>query len=457
MAKESLYPDVLGHITTAERLDLGLVQVVAACLPSVVRVGKSFRTILLLQSAVDAPVELVVTLGLPAVDSVGKRGQFSAKMLRIGVGMLAGEVGMVVLPVVSLPDTAPGAVRLTLTIVSIKALERGERVRAPSGGAPLYLDGLRPETRKTLENLGKLRYVGGKKSVLTGEATLQPTVMLEPGGLGEVVDLKPEYRTLWTYADLREDPLVLLERFKDDLTQHALPSIDRVKMLAPLTEKAQQRFEQAGYPLKPIEAMLIGRALTNVLEYACTGQMSYGRTYLPQRDYEVLPIINQYPHQRQPLRLRWLEAVLNALAEDVRVARYMSRAMVRDVIFDALLHDTVYWAMVTVEVATGIELGTSEEMAVLAQQWMTKFQHGIETDGFEGISFVDVYVPLVLAGLIVYDEMLLPDEDLRAFNPQFQVMLRERADERTDDNEPVFALVSAQLDKTLRKYGLGLL
>jgi hypothetical protein len=454
----SNYPDVLGHISPqAERLDLGLVQVMASCLPSRVPAGKPFRALLLIQNMSDAPVEMVVTLIPPAADSVGKRGRFHAKMQRIGVGMQPGEVGLVILPITSLPDAAPGLVRPTLGIGALKALERAERVRTLENSAPLYLPGLAPETRRLLENLGKLRYVGGKKAVLGGGAELHPAVMIEPGTLGTVSELQPEYRTLWTLADLQEDPLVLLERFKDDLTTHVLPNLDRTQMIGPLTDKTRTRFEQAGYPLQDVEAQLIGRAMANVLEYACTGQMSYGRTYLPQPDYEVAPLIQRPPADRPPIRRHWLKAVLNAIAEDNRVPRYITRAMVSDRLYDALLHDTLLWGLTMVEAATGIELGSTEELEAYAVQWMEKYHRCIQSKGAQALGFADVYLPLVLTGLVVYDEMLLPEEDVRTFNPLFQVMLRDRQAERNEENEPVFAMAISQLDKALKKYGLSLL
>jgi len=265
MADVANFPDILGFITSGERLDIGTVQAAATSLPMSVKAGKSFRLLVALQNMVDSPVEMLVALTLPAADAGGKKNKFSAKTLRISVGMQPGEVGMLLLPVASAGDTTPGALRFPISISGVKALERGGRLRTPEGGSEIYLPGLKVETRKLIDNLSKQKFVGGKKGMLGGAATLEPSVIVQPGSLTEIADFKPEYRTIWTRAELREDPLALLERYKDDITQHALISLDRTQMLAPLVEKTTTRFKQAGYVLSEVEAKLIGRALTHVL------------------------------------------------------------------------------------------------------------------------------------------------------------------------------------------------
>lgn len=457
MADPINFPDIIGYITKSERLDLGVVQVTAAILPSIVKAGKTFRVAVIAQNMVDAPIEMLVTLNLPNADAAGKRNKFSAKMLRIAVGMQAAEVGMILLPVNCAGDTAAGEVKFSLSISGVKALERGGRIRTPEGGSELYVDGLKPDTRKLLDNLAKQKFVGGKKALLGG-GTLEPSALIQPGTVTEIADFKPDYRTVWTRGDLREDPLILLNRFQDDLTQFALIMLDRTHMLSPLIEKTAARFKQAGYELYEIEAKLIGRVLTHVLEYACTGQFSYGRTYMPMPEYEVLPLIQRPFRDKTPIHIRWLIPVLQAIAEDNRAAKYMQRVMVKDEVYDALLRDSLTWALNTVEAATGIELGTKEELEQHADQWVAKFQKCLTAEpDAQPLTIEDVYLPLVLAGIATYDELTLPDEDIKAFNPQFQVMLRERADERTAENALLYDIASGLLDKALKKYGLGLL
>lgn len=458
MADTPNFPDIIGYITGGERFDLGAVQVVAAIIPSIVKAGKTFRIAVILQNMVEAPVEMLVMLSLPTVDNAGKRNRFSAKTLRTSVGMQPAEVGMILLPVTSMGDTAAGPTKFPIGIDGVKMLERGGRIRAANGGSPLYVGGLPAKTRQLLDNLARQKFVGGKKGLLTGSASLEPIALIQMGGLTEISELQAEYRTIWTRADLREDPLMLLDRFKDDMSQHALISLDRTQMIPPLVEKTAARFKQAGYELQEVEAKLIGRVLAHILEYACTGQMSYGRTYLMLSEYEVLPMIQRPPYETPEIKLRWLIEVLYAVAEDNRVPKYMARTIVKDHIYDALVRDALTWSLNTVEAATGLELGTTEELEAHANQWYEKYQKLLRgAPDAEPLNIEDVYLPLVLAGIATYDDLTLPDEDIKAFNPLFQVMLRERADERTAENSSLYDIAATLLDKALKKYGLGLL
>ncbi len=270
MALAVTLPDILGYVSGDERLDLGVIQAAATCLPSAVKAGKSFRLVVIVQNMADAPINMLVTLGLPA-DSAGKKNKFSANTQRIEVGMQPAEVGMILLPINSAGDTAPGEVKFSVSISDVKATVRGGRVRSSEGGSALYLDGLRPEKRKLVDNFAKQKFVGGKKRLFGGAATFMPSVTFQAGRMTEPSNLKAEYHTIWLREDLREDPLMLLDRFKATLTQYVLISLDRTLLLAPLVKKTSTRFKQAGYELTDVEAKLIGRAMTNVLRVRLYG------------------------------------------------------------------------------------------------------------------------------------------------------------------------------------------
>jgi|GEM_PF-1276626 len=441
-------PDVLGYVSGDERLDLGVIQAAATCLPSAVKAGKNFRLVVIVQNMADVPVNMLVTLGLPA-DAAGKKNKFSANTQRIEVGMQPAEVGMILLPINSMGDTAPGEVKFSVSISDVKATARGGRIRSSEGGSALYLDGLRPEKRKLVDNFAKQKFVGGKKG-LFGGATLMPPMTFQAGRVSEPSNLKAEYHTIWLREDMREDPLKLLDRFKTTLTQYVLTSLDRTLMLAPLVKKTATRFKQAGYELTDVEAKLIGRAMTNVLEYACTGRLSHGRSYTPRQEYQVLPIIERPIRVKFEIKLRWLIELLNALVIDVQLPKNVWRLALQDSFYDALLRDTLTWGLNIVEEATGLDLGMPEELEQHADQWFEKFHKMVNgRPGAEALTIEDVYLPLVMAGIAVYDKLALPGEDIKVFNPLFRGMLGKRASERTDDNSPLFDITETMLSKIL--------
>lgn len=447
MADGINFPDVLGYMAGSERLDLGNLQVTATSLPSTIKAGKTFRLVLIFQNMVDSPIKLTVSLAFPN-DALGKKNKFSAKTPKIEVGLQPAEVGMVLLPIGSAGDTAQGAVKFPITISDVKTERQGGRIRSVEGGSPLYLDGLKPDKRKLLDNFAKQTFVGGKKALFGGAVTLSPSVTFHSSGLTEASDAKAEYRSLWVHTDFRQNPVILLDRFKAELMQNVLPALERTQILAPLIKQTGTRFKQAGYELTEIEAKLIGRAMTNVLEYACTGRLSYALNETPRPEYQVLSIIQRPAKQPVTIKLHWLIALLNAMAEDARVVKTFWKLTLQNWFYDALLRDTLVWGLDVVEVATGLELGTPEEFEVHADAWFEKFQN-LLNDTFDPapLLFEDVYLPLVIAGIAVHDKVALPSEDVRVLHPQFRTMLGKRLKERTEDNAPLFDIAAGMLSQ----------
>ena len=64
------YPDILGFITGGPRLNAGVVQIALATRPRVVRAGRPFEAILLIQNACDANAVSYTHLTLPTIYSV---------------------------------------------------------------------------------------------------------------------------------------------------------------------------------------------------------------------------------------------------------------------------------------------------------------------------------------------------------------------------------------------------
>lgn len=440
------FPDVLGYITRGERFHFDNIQVAATALPMTVKAGKIFRLVVLIQNMIDSPVTLMISLALPA-DSAGKKGKFSANTMRLEVGLQPAEVGLVLLPVGSMGDTTSGAVKFAINISDVKASRRGAAIRAPEGGSALYADGLSPDKRKLFDNFAKQSYVGGKKGLFTSTITLTPTVNFQQSGMTEQNTIKAEYRSIWLPADFRENPVILLERFKTPLTQSVLPSLERSQILAPLVKQTGTRFKQAGYELTEIEAKLIGRAMTNVLEYACTGRLAYGVSYPPRTEYQVLPLIKPVSlGKKVDIKLHWLIALLNAMSQDINVIKTAWKLTLQNWFYDALLRDTLTWGFDMVEQSTGIDLGTPEELEEHAMQRFEKFQNALNgVPDAEKLTIEDIYLPLVMAGLAVYDKVAPADESIDTLQPALRGMLRRRLDERTDENAPLFELVATML------------
>lgn len=322
MADPQNFPDILGYISNNVRADFGPIQAAMALAPNPVKAGRAVTVVVVLQNVVDAPVEVLATLEVPERDLNGKPKRFVAKSQRLAIGMQAAEVGMVTLPVTTMPVTTPGIYKLAISLSS-KLNGRAPRIRKHEGGGAVSMAVLSRQQQQQIETLKKLRYFNAvqRKGGLFGggEQVLEATLKVEEGTIGAVVDLKADYRTLWARQDLREDPRVLLQRHEAAVREYLLPSLDRTRLLEPLTQRTLARFREAGYSLTDIEASLIARLMTHILEYACTGEQSYGRTYLPRPEYEIAPLLER--KTKELLTLPRLKAGNSCFAEPCPLRR----------------------------------------------------------------------------------------------------------------------------------------
>jgi hypothetical protein len=449
MSEVTNYPDVLGYITGGARVDYGVLQAAASVHPDPARAGTPIDVTVILQNASDAPLEVLVILNVPERDLTGMKGSFVAKVQRLAIGMQPCEVGVLKLPLLTQPGTAPGLYRLSMQVTA-KATGKASRIRLPGGGGEFYMGGMNRHAQQMIEALRGLRFSGGQaaKRGLFGSSTplLETHVTLQPGGLGKILDRQGDYQSLWLRRDLKEDPRVLLERHRESLTTHVLPSLDRTRLLEPLTKRTQVVFKQAGYELKPVEASLIARVMVRVLEYACTGQLSYGRKFMPRPEYEVAPLLEKPAASSAPHHLHWLADLLALLEDDDRAARFVSR-FIPEKCYDGLLRDAFYYSLGEVEDALGLNFGDREELEKIAEEWMAKLD-------LASMTFADIYLPLVLAGAAIFDDVLLPDENVKELLEQLEGLREERADEYTEANAALFDMLRDIYDKSLRKYGL---
>lgn len=441
------YPDILGAIAAGERLNVGVVQVAAALRPKLIRAGRPFEALMLVQNASDSPIDVTVVLHLPEQDARKQRSRFIAKVNRLVVGLQPAEVGYVTLPVNTLPDTASAPGYKIMLEVSAKpgpqASGKAARVRLPGGGGPV--GPLRRDVAEQVEALKALSFTAGRRGVLRSAVEL--TFNLLPGKIGALADLKPGWVSLWTMQDLQAMPDNLLGQYADALRAF-IGGLDRVQAYKALHERTLSRFADAGYPLRPIEASMIARLLTLMLQYARSAEQVPDKgDYPPAPELEVNEMLRHDISKGETLRMpHWVNAVLLAIGQDRRVALHPNRAAAHFA-YDALLRDAVHFGLKHVERVTGEALGDADEQAAHSQQLLDAL------NGQEALNFSLVYLPLVAVGALLHELVTVPKEDMQALRAGIANLLVERKGEMDDDNEPVFHLAKTLIDIVLMKYG----
>jgi hypothetical protein len=194
-----------------------------------------------------------------------------------------------------------------------------------------------------------------------------------------------------------------------------------------------QRFEAAGYPLAPVEALFIAKMLMRVLQRA--DPVDDLSDYRTEDVYNVLHTILVWQQDRhiKPLP-HWCTSLLHLIAHNRVAAQYIPQAISQSLYYD-LVRDAVPLAFQQIEAETGQALGSADEAERYSGELLRRLQ------GEAPIDFEFAYLPLLLGGVTINNRVYAGhphlDEDLH----RLQARLEERLVEQTDQNKPVFDLV----------------
>lgn len=448
-----VYPDVFGYITEAERVTVGVVQVALATRPRIVQAGRQFEVIMLMQNASDSPADVTVTLQIPEKDQAGKKGRFITGQDRLVVGLGAAEVGYAMLPMSTMPDCAIGENYMIGMDISVKVSNpKANRVRPNTGGALFNPKKVDEEISQKIEELKKLKFSTQKKGFLRGTAFETPITVME-GKLAKPPSLNPQWFSLWT-LEHQQDSELLLGKYEELLKLKVLPSLKKELLYPPILDKVRETFRKAGYPLSPVEATSVARLMTLILEFAhphskhgsiTSGEFDVsGMFKMREKDKKARILETSEVNISLP---RWLQGYMKILTQDERMAGVAPKA-IPHFLFDDLLFDALSYAFRIVERDSGENLGTDEDMQEFAQTILDK----LKTKGEMNFSYA--YLPLVMGGIIITDQVLLHQEQLTDVMKEMRTMVEEREAERDDENEAVFRMAEFVLAQTLKKYGM---
>jgi hypothetical protein len=438
------YPDVFGFITDTPPHNVGAVQVAMALREPVARAGRPLEVIMLIQNTSDAPVDVAVRLRLPEKDASGKKGRFITSKERLVVGVEPAEVGYVMLPLSTLPDTAPGRDYSIAMEVNARQLDKGASTVRHACGKRFDPHSLPTERQQQLADLKALEFSTSRRGLLRGN-TLEASLGILAGKVGSLVNLKPGWVSLWTLDD-HDDVDWLLHKYREPMLKNVLPALRRDALYQPLLEKTAARYTAAGYPLRPIEAAFVTKLLTLIVEYADATNTRQDERRAGH--FHLRPLVDpehKSPDDRGELP-RWVRALLRAVARDERVARVPVKA-IPALAYDDLLHDGLMYAFAQVERAAGESLGSGEEMDAYAVEVVQSLKQK------STMNFSYVYMPLIIGSVQVYESLLVEREKPVDLLQELRKTIEERFDERTPDNKAIFSMALNTIDEELRKYG----
>jgi hypothetical protein len=442
--KSPNYPDILGYITGDNRLTSGVLQAALATTTRVIPAGQTFAVLLLLQNLSDVNVEVKANLQVPAQDARRQKGRFIPESPVATVTVAPAEVGYQVLPVDTLPDTHHALYTLGLSL-EVTPLAKPRRIRQADGKGAVNLNYYFYLSWETIERLLKLKnlaFSGGKG--LLGN-TLETTITVDPPRGKGAAAPKAGWNRLWA-LEQNSDARPLLERYSTELRTQILPALKDAPLVKLFGNAIGERVKSTGYRIRSAEAYFIARLFQEVIDRS--------RRKLPtfhepeeRADYVAAVLSEPWPTDGSPIPLpNWCRGLLGMISEDERVLARPAEALANSLLND-VIRDAVRVGFQDIKRASRRNLGTTAEIQIYSDYLVNTLGQQEKP-----VEFVDLYLPLVLGGIVVADNIPLPD--MKHFDKLKQISQRvqEESFNRNADTALSFDVIDDVMEWAMRRY-----
>ncbi|HRE46474.1 MAG TPA: hypothetical protein PLD47_02010 [Aggregatilineales bacterium] len=418
------YPDILGALSGGTRHSFDALQVAVSPRPVRVEGGKPFSIIVLLQNCLNVDIDAVIVPEFPEVDTAGKKNIITTKLMKpLRIGLRPGEVGYAELPLQVTHQATPGEGYQVGADITVEVKGRNPtRVRDANGGIPVVWDDFPPERQPILEPIQGLGYAATPRGRMTGRSGVvtAPLMILPAAIAGLPPDRKPNYVSLWTSADY-VDVTALIQAGKPAI-EGILKKLTRTVAFFALLKQTQTLFTAARYRLWAGEAVMIAKLMVQVLE---SGEaLPIGASTVKPRWYAAL----------EDMAKKQTASLKPGSAEPLLIGR----------LYKHLLYDAAMFGFSALEAVTREDFGTPEEMAEFTENLI----HSLE-GGNLPLDFSRAYLPLVLGGIIANNVVVMPSERANETVNLLHYALQQRADERDDYTDFIFAMANDLLDRAL--------
>jgi hypothetical protein len=298
--------------------------------------------------------------------------------------------------------------------------------------------------------LKALDFSTNKAGLLT--SSIEASFDLGPAdGSVETADLKPAWQRLWAMSD-NTDARFLFEQHHEALAQHIIPALRREYLYKPFFQSTLRRFRGKGYKLTANEAHYITKLLVEVLEMG--RQLPVTLLYPDQAMYGVSKLLEAgWPEDGRPVPLPgWCRSVLARIVSDERVVNQPVKSLAIT-FYDDVVRDSIVHGFELVHRVIGRELGTRDQ----SQRYADRFVRLLHT-GQEDIRFEDIYLPLILGGIIVDTDLRMRYENpLDRLHEAYDHIREQRPRGGTDlEKLVVYSIACKVCEWALAKHGYRL-
>ncbi len=414
------YPDLLGGMTRGQRAVMDFIHCALATRPFKIAAGQTFEVIFLIQNTTDADIDVTLELKLPETDKANKKGMFFSKTSRLLLGLQPAEVGYVILPASCSPKTQPDNYVIGLNIKT-ELLHKNAKIkviRKPEGGGKYDIRTLPENTRGQMMLLSATRWNFQAK-----RHQIAAMFEITPPGISAFGEFKTGWTSLWTMRD-HLDEYLLEGRIREHYL-HLKRGFTLERLYQPLKDSTLKHFAEAGYPLKPVEALFIAKALT----------------------YQICKITPKSPNDIEPHPNwpEWYKHLVRVLFQEERLREYPVK-LATEVLYTSLLKDAILFTFDALHKYMDEDFGTPDEL----NDYAVTVVQAVEQK--QALDFGKVYLPLIAGGIFLNREITESGESARDTLLALETAAKTREPEKNEDNSFVFDLLAQGIEKTLEDF-----
>jgi len=321
------------------------------------------------------------------------------------------------IPITAHPPTPPGKGYPVQVAVRYIAPKDPIRLRPPAGGPPPSVLSISPFRLQVMKEIDFITKQSSNKDVTTVTFDLAPKRLPKP----DADALAPKYETLWSSEEMEKEEELARERIHE--ARRIALGLGHATSYWELLDAVDERFAARDMPLHPGEISAIAKIMAYTVDEA------------PELETQISV---ESSH--------WFRTLCQVLAHDETLHEIPRGELLANHVFDAILFDAIGMGFHVLQPKTKEKLGNSQERLNYANRVMTWFA------GYGEPDLTYIYLPLVLAGLVVYRIVTL---DVRE-NPWILVdQLREamagrKALSGSEETTVVFKILEDLLDEQAR-------
>lgn len=368
MAFGLVYPDVLGAITGGGRIVADDLQYAVGISPKQVFINQPVEVIIALQNMVDQPLQIKVAVRMPNRDKKGRPVVMEAAKSTVTIGMREGEVGLLRIPITAHPPTPAGMGYPIQVAVRYRVANNAIKVRPPDGGPPPSVLTISPFRLQVLQEINFITHrPKDSMDVVTVAFDLAPKRLPRT----DAQEVQPKYDTLWASEQMLEEEKLARARIAD--ARRLALGLGHPTSYWQLLQQVTERFAERGIPLHPGEAQAIAKIMAYTVDEA------------PELETQM-----------SVESMHWFRTLCQVLAHNPELNEETRAEVLANNVFDAILFDSIGMGFHVLQPKVKEKLGNSEERLNYANRMLTWFA------GYDEPDLTYVYLPLVLAGLVVY-------------------------------------------------------